>query len=154
MSKILELAKTFEESSKQQASDIETSVKNAFEPHEKAILAALESSAQRLNTAIAAQNRRWDWLVLKGWVFPLIGVAFVLGISWGVVWYQGKVIAENWNTITRQERVLKGMETWGLSLYQDQNGQFIVLPDGMTATAGWSKDNGKTNLVKLEKPEE
>ena len=67
---------------------------------------------------------------------------------------QGKVIAENWSTITRQERVLKGMEAWGLSLYQDQNGKFIVLPDGMTATAGWSKDNGKTNLVKLEKPEE
>ncbi|MCX0424833.1 MbeB family mobilization protein [Aeromonas veronii] len=154
MSKILELAKTFEESSKQQASDIETSVKNAFEPHERAILAALESSAQRLNTAIDAQNRRWGWLVLKGWVFPLIGVAFLLGISWVVVWYQGRVIAENWNTITRQERVLKGMESWGLSLYQDQNGQFIVLPDGMTATAGWSKDNGKTNLVKLEKPEE
>ncbi|MGI3175842.1 MbeB family mobilization protein [Aeromonas veronii] len=150
MSKILELAKIFEESSKQQASDIETSVKNAFEQHERAILAALGSSAQRLNTAIDAQNRRWVWLVLKGWVFPLIGVAFVLGISWVVVWYQGKVIAENWNTITRQERVLKGMESWGLSLYQDQNGQFIVLPDGMTATAGWSKDNGKTNLVKLE----
>lgn len=154
MSKILELAKTFEENSKQQASDIETSVKNAFEPHEKAILAALESSGRRLNAAIDAQNRRWGWLVLKGWVFPLIGVAFLLGISWVVVWYQGKVIAENWNTITRQERVLKGMESWGLSLYQDQNGQFIVLPDGMTATAGWSKDNGKTNLVKLEKPEE
>lgn len=154
MSKILELAKTFEESSKQQASDIETSVKNAFEPHEKAILAALESSGRRLNAAIDAQNRRWGWLVLKGWVFPLIGVAFLLGISWVVVWYQGKVIAENWSTITRQERVLKGMEAWGLSLYQDQNGKFIVLPDGMTATAGWSKDNGKTNLVKLEKPEE
>ncbi|MGI1228562.1 MbeB family mobilization protein [Raoultella ornithinolytica] len=151
MSKILELAKTFEESSKQQASDIETSVKNAFAPHEKAILGALESSARRLNTAIDAQNRRWGWLVLKGWVFPLIGVAFLLGISWVVVWYQGQRIAENWDTITRQERVLKGMKTWGLSLYQDQNGQFIVLPDGMTATAGWSKDNGKTNLVKLEK---
>ncbi|KYN71527.1 MobB protein, partial [Aeromonas salmonicida subsp. salmonicida] len=93
MSKILELAKTFEESSKQQASDIETSVKNAFEPHERAILAALESSARRLNTAIDAQNRRWGWLVLKGWVFPLIGVAFLLGISWVVVWYQGRVIA-------------------------------------------------------------
>jgi hypothetical protein len=34
--------------------------------------------------------------VLKGWVFPLIGVAFLLGISWVVVWYQGRVIAENW----------------------------------------------------------
>ena len=113
MSKILELAKIFEESSKQQASDIETSVKNAFEPHEKAILAALESSARRLNTAIDAQNRRWGWLVLKGWVFPLIGVAFLLGISWVVVWYQGRVIAENWVEISRQNKTLEQLAAKG-----------------------------------------
>ena len=113
MSKILELAKTFEESSKQQASDIETSVKNAFEPHERAILAALESSARRLNTAIDAQTRRWGWLVLKGWVFPLIGVAFLLGISWVVVWYQGKVIAENWVEISRQNATLEQLAEKG-----------------------------------------
>ncbi|MEL7596518.1 MbeB family mobilization protein [Aeromonas veronii] len=117
MSKILELAKTFEESSKQQASDIETSVKNAFEPHERAILAALESSARRLNTAIDAQNRRWGWLVLKGWVFPLIGVAFLLGISWVVVWYQGRVIAENWVEISRQNATLEQLAEKGGTLH-------------------------------------
>ena len=123
MSKILELAKTFEESSKQQASDIETSVKNAFEPHEKAILAALESSAQRLNTAIDAQNRRWGWLVLKGWVFPLIGVAFLLGISWVVVWYQGRVIAENWVEISRQNKTLEQLAKKGGMLHLSTCGE-------------------------------
>ena len=123
MSKILELAKTFEESSKQQASDIETSVKNAFEPHEKAILEALDSSGRRLNAAIDAQNRRWGWLVLKGWVFPLIGVAFLLGISWVVVWYQGRVIAENWVEISRQNKTLEQLAKKGGMLHLSTCGE-------------------------------
>lgn len=113
MSKILELAKTFEESSKQQASDIETSVKNAFEPHEKAILAALDSSGRRLNAAIDGQSRRWGWLVLKGWICTLIGVVLMLGISWGVLWYQGTLIAENWAQISRQNTTLEQLAAKG-----------------------------------------
>jgi hypothetical protein len=66
-----------------------------------------------LNTAIDAQNRRWGWLVLKGWVFPLIGVAFLLGISWVVVWYQGRVIAENWVEISRQNKTLEQLAAKG-----------------------------------------
>ena len=88
--------------------------------------------------------------MLKGWLCTLIGVVLMLGISWGVLWYQGTLIAENWDTISQQKRILKEMDTLGLSLYQDQNGRFIVLPDGMTAKTGWNKDNGKTKLVKLE----
>ncbi|MEE9694944.1 MbeB family mobilization protein [Aeromonas hydrophila] len=150
MSKILELAKTFEENSKQQVSDIETSVNSEFGKHEQAILGALRSSNQSLIAAIDGQSRRWGWLVLKGWLCTLIGVVLMLGISWGVLWYQGTLIAENWDTISQQKRILKEMDTLGLSLYQDQNGRFIVLPDGMTAKTGWNKDNGKTKLVKLE----
>ncbi|MBS2784353.1 MbeB family mobilization protein [Aeromonas salmonicida] len=150
MSKILELAETFEKSSKQQASDIETSVNIEFGKHETAIREALDSSGRRLNAAIDAQSRRWGWLVLKGWICTLIGVVLMLGISWGVLWFQGKQIAENWDTISQQKRILKEMDTLGLSLYQDKSGWFIVLPDGMTAKTGWNKDNGKTKLVKLE----
>lgn len=144
MSKILELAKTFEESSKQQASDIETSVKNAFEPYERAILVALESSARRLNTAIDAQNRRWGWLVLKGWVFPLIGVAFLLGVSWVVVWYQGKVIAENWVEISRQNATLERLAAKGGELQLQECGkkkQLCVKIDLKALTYG-DKDTG------------
>ena len=78
MSKILELAKTFEENSKQQASDIETSVNSEFEKHEQAILGALRSSNQSLIAAIDGQSRRWGWLVLKGWLCTLIGVVLML----------------------------------------------------------------------------
>ena len=150
MSKILEQAKIFEANSKQQASDIETSVNSAFKQHEKAILAVLQSSDRRLSAVIDGQSRKWGWLVLKGWLWALLAVGCLVALSWGVMWYQGKQIAENWDTISQQKRTLKELDTWGLSLHQDRNGRFIVLPDGMTAKTGWSMDNDKTKLVKLE----
>ena len=113
MSKILELAKTFEENSKQQASDIETSVNSEFEKHEQAILGALRSSNQSLIAAIDGQSRRWGWLVLKGWLCTLIGVVLMLGISWGVLWYQGALIAENWAEISHQKATLDRLASKG-----------------------------------------
>ena len=113
MSKILELAKTFEENSKQQASDIETSVNSEFEKHEQAILGALRSSNQSLIAAIDGQSRRWGWLVLKGWLCTLIGVVLMLGISWGVLWYQGTLIAENWAQISSQNATLERLAAKG-----------------------------------------
>ena len=50
---------------------------------------------------------------VEGWVFPLIGVAFLLGISWVVVWYQGRVIAENWVEISRQNKTLEQLAAKG-----------------------------------------
>ena len=113
MSKILDLAKTFEENSKQQASDIETSVNNAFKRHEKVILGVLQSSDQRLGAAIDAQSRKWAWLVLKGWLYTLIGGVLMLGISWGVLWYQGALIAENWAEISHQKATLDRLASKG-----------------------------------------
>ena len=113
MSKILELAKTFEENSKQQASDIETSVNSEFGKHEQAILGALRSSNQSLIAAIDGQSRRWGWLVLKGWLCTLIGVVLMLGISWGVLWYQGALIAENWAEISHQKATLDRLASKG-----------------------------------------
>ncbi|MCJ8220432.1 MULTISPECIES: MbeB family mobilization protein [Aeromonas] len=113
MSKILELAKTFEENSKQQASDIETSVNSEFGKHEQAILGALRSSNQSLIAAIDGQSRRWGWLVLKGWLCTLIGVVLMLGISWGVLWYQGTLIAENWAQISSQNATLERLAAKG-----------------------------------------
>ena len=113
MSKILEQAKTFEENSKQQVSDIETCVNSEFGKHEQAILGALRSSNQSLIAAIDGQSRRWGWLVLKGWLCTLIGVVLMLGISWGVLWYQGTLIAENWAQISRQNTTLEQLAAKG-----------------------------------------
>ncbi|MQU66532.1 MobB protein, partial [Pseudomonas sp. FSL R10-1350] len=48
MSGISDLARSFEEKSKQQAIAIETGVTNAYKQHEQTLLAALRSSEQSL----------------------------------------------------------------------------------------------------------
>ena len=123
MSKILELAETFEKNSKQQASDIETSVNIEFGKHEQAILGALRSSNQSLIAAIDGQSRRWGWLVLKGWLCTLIGVVLMLGISWGVLWYQGTLIAENWAQISSQNATLERLAAKGGKLQLQECGR-------------------------------
>ncbi|WP_228382210.1 MbeB family mobilization protein, partial [Salmonella enterica] len=58
MSEILNLAKGFEEKSKQQAQDIEQSVKREFGRLEMSIGAELQSSSQSISNAIREQNGR------------------------------------------------------------------------------------------------
>ncbi len=58
MSEILNLAKGFEEKSKQQAQDTEQSVKREFARLETSISAELQSSSQSISNAIREQNGR------------------------------------------------------------------------------------------------
>lgn len=151
MSKILDLAKDFERKSKQQASDTEQSLKSEFERHERSISEALRSSEQKIKDDISAQNAIFRRLVLKSWLWVTVSVILVLSASWGVIFYQGTLIAENWQKISEQKDVLKQIEakTWGLELVDGDKGRFIVIPKGYTGKTGWSV--GKNELIKLEK---
>ncbi len=99
MSKILDMAKTFEQTSKQQADDIESSLKPEFERHEEAIKEALDSSRQSINDAIQDQQKRIGWLLLKSWGVMLISGLLLLAATSGTLWYQGNLIAERQATL-------------------------------------------------------
>ena len=99
MSKILDMAKTFEQTSKQQADDIESSLKPEFEKHEKAIKKALDSSRQSISDAIQDQQKRIGWLLLKSWGVMLISALLLLVATSGTLWYQGNLIAERQATL-------------------------------------------------------
>ncbi|WP_371873410.1 MbeB family mobilization protein, partial [Shewanella algae] len=58
MSKIFDLAQSFEEKSKQQVNDTEKRLATALETHETFISTALETSETIISGAINAQNRR------------------------------------------------------------------------------------------------
>ena len=99
MSKILDMAKTFEQTSKQQADDIESSLKPEFERHERAIKEALDSSRQSINDAIQDQQKRIGWLLLKSWGVMLFSALLLLAATSGTLWYQGNLIAERQATL-------------------------------------------------------
>ncbi|WP_368886530.1 MbeB family mobilization protein, partial [Mycobacterium tuberculosis] len=58
MSKILDMAKDFEQSSKQQANAIEKRLTEEFTRHEKAISGASKSSEEKMSAAIAEHSQK------------------------------------------------------------------------------------------------
>lgn|SRR5574344_195279 len=94
MSKILDMAKDFEQNSKQQANAIEKRLTEEFTRHEKAISGALKSSEERMSAAIAEHSQKMGWLLLKTWIWMLVSIVLFLSATSGILWYQGELIAE------------------------------------------------------------
>nr|WP_172684462.1 MbeB family mobilization protein [Yersinia frederiksenii] len=153
MSGILDLAKNFEAKSKQQASDTDATLTRVFRQHEESISAALSSSETKITIAINAQRASMQRLILSTWLWVGVSLITSLSLAWGVLWYQGRVIAENWERLSEQKQALAQFEakTWGLSLMEDKNGRFIVLPKGGSAKTGWTVDNETRQAVKIER---
>ena len=99
MSKILDMAKGFEQSSMQQANDIEGKLGSVFEAHERAIKKALNSSEQSIKDAIHDQQSQIGWILVKNWGWMLVCGLFLLSAMSGILWYQGKLIAERYATL-------------------------------------------------------
>ena len=99
MSKILDMAKDFEQNSKQQANAIEKRLSEEFTRHEKAISGALKSSEERMSAAIAEHSQNMGWLLLKTWIWMLVSIVLFLSATSGILWYQGELIAERQATL-------------------------------------------------------
>ncbi|MGP7823444.1 MbeB family mobilization protein [Proteus mirabilis] len=138
MSEILNLAKQFETTSKQQAAATETSVKIEFQQHENAIRQALKSNEQSINNAIREQNQRQRWLLvtmmgkLSLWI-GLSGLCLIAILS-GILVYQGKMIADRYQEIQQLDQSVLEMNEYtgkGLSVLMDdkkKNQYYLILP--------------------------
>ena len=125
MSEILNLAKGFEEKSKQQAQDTEQSVKREFARLETSISAELQSRSQSISNAIREQNGRLTGMIrtsvsaAMAWVF--LCFALLIGIMGGIIWFQGTIITSR----------LKAKSGAGVTIYSDdtrRNTYLVVLP--------------------------
>ena len=159
MSGISDLARSFEERSKQQASAIETSVANAYAQHEQTLLRALQSSEGKLSAAIQARETSLSELLstteantralaLSGWKWLAGSLLAVALASSGALWWTSQTLAENLALIEQQKARAQAL---GVEFVSNQDGQFIVLPPGMTPATGWTFDNGRRQAIKLEK---
>ncbi|HGE9146829.1 MAG: MbeB family mobilization protein [Enterobacterales bacterium endosymbiont of Blomia tropicalis] len=152
MSEILNLAKGFEEKSKQQAQDTEQSVKREFVRLETSISAELQSSSQSISNAIREQNGRLTGMIRATATTALIWIvvcaALLIGILSGIIWLQGQIISSRLSDIdgySQQLANLKAKSGAGVTIYSDdsqKNGYLVVLPvkahgvDTYTSTAG------------------
>ncbi|EJM4797627.1 MbeB family mobilization protein [Salmonella enterica] len=152
MSEILNLAKGFEEKSKQQAQDTEQSVKREFVRLETSISAELQSSSQSISNAIREQNGRLTGMiratVTTALIWIVVCAALLIGILSGIIWLQGQIISSRLNDIdgySQQLASLKAKSGAGVTIYSDdsqKNGYLVVLPvkahgvESYTSTAG------------------
>ncbi|WP_291970674.1 MbeB family mobilization protein [Candidatus Symbiopectobacterium sp.] len=138
MSDILNLAKGFEEKSKQHAQDTEQSVKREFARLETSISAELQSSLQRISNAIREQNGRLKGMIrasvstAMAWIF--ICFALLIGILGGIIWFQGTIITSRlseMDSYSQQLESLKAKGGAGVTIYSDdkhRNTYLVVLP--------------------------
>ena len=152
MSEILNLAKGFEEKSKQQAQDTEQSVKREFGRLETSISAELQSSSQSISNAIREQNGRLTGMiratVTTALIWTVVCAALLIGILSGIIWLQGQIISSRLSDIdgySQQLTSLKAKSGAGVTIYSDdsqKNGYLVVLPvkahgvETYTSTAG------------------
>ena len=152
MSEILNLAKGFEEKSKQQAQDTEQSVKREFGRLETSISAELQSSSQSISNAIREQNGRLTGMiratVTTALIWTVVCAALLIGILSGIIWLQGQIISSRLSDIdgySQQLTSLKAKSGAGVTIYSDdsqKNGYLVVLPvkahgvESYTSTAG------------------
>lgn len=160
MSGISDLARSFEERSKQQASAIETSVANAYAQHEQTLLRALQSSEGKLSAAIQAREKSLSALlstteattratVLSSWKFFAGSLAAVALAASGALWWTGQQIEQNLSQIEQQKAAMARAQVLGVQFHQDASGQYIILPPGMTAKTGLK--SGQREALKLER---
>lgn len=143
MSKIFDLAQSFEEKSKQQVSDTETRLATALKTHETFISDALDTSETIISGAINAQNRRIRALLLKTWLWMGLSLIAILTASYGVIWLQGEMITQNWQTISEQKDTLQQLEAKGGKIQMSTCGDKKRLCVKIDLDAGTFGDNQK-----------
>ena len=160
MSGISDLARSFEEKSKQQASDIETSLKSAYAKHEQTLLTALSSSEKTLSAAIQAREKslsasldaieaRTRALALSGWKWLAGSLVAVFLASSGALWWAGQTLAENLTLIEQQKATMARAQALGVEFMQYEGSTYIVLPPGVKARTGLK--SGQREAIQLEK---
>ena len=154
MSEILNLAKGFEEKSKQQAQDTEQSVKREFGRLETSISAELQSSSQSISNAIREQNGRLTGMIRATATTALIWIvvcsALLIGILSGIIWLQGQIISSRLSDIdgySQQLTSLKAKSGAGVTIYSDdsqKNGYLVVLPVKAHGVESYTSTTGNT----------
>ena len=96
MSKILDLAKNFEQTSNEQAKNTEQSVATEFKKHEQRLIDLLNENEKAISNAIQEQNKRLLPIILKTWSYVAIAVITALVLVWGFWYIRATKSARTW----------------------------------------------------------
>ncbi|MGF1873626.1 hypothetical protein L4D75_27650, partial [Photobacterium indicum] len=73
-------------------------------------------------------------LILPTWLWVIFSVMLVISVSWGVIWYQGVVIADNWQIIAKQNDRLDKLAKSNITTSTEEGNNYLVLPTSSEIT--------------------
>ena len=124
-------------------------IENDIASHTEAVNRVLEASREQTRGMLKREGLSW----LK-WAF--LGLSLCAGIfggSWGTMRYFSSEIQEQMANLERlkaeRAEMEASMDEWGLKFIEDENGRFVVLPNGWIGKTGWTV--GKNQAIKLER---
>ena len=116
MSKILDLAKSFEQTSNEQAKVTEQTVTTEFKKQEQRLIALLNENEKTISNAIHEQNARIRLITLKTWSTVAIAIVTVIALAWGIFAYQSHKIRANADLIAQQNATIQKLTDAGGNL--------------------------------------
>ena len=116
MSKILDLAKNFEQTSNEQVKNTEQTVATEFKKHEQRLIDLLNENEKAISNAIQEQNKRLLPIILKTWSYVAIAVITALVLVWGILVYQSHKISKNMDVIAQQQATIQQLKDAGGNL--------------------------------------
>ncbi len=169
----LNMAQALKTQSEEKAKLIEKAAMNAFHEQEQTIGKALEESSNTISSAINDRNKGLlialnsknedlskalnelidtfntnnataKKVLFKSWAITLIGLLFLLSLGSGALWYQAKMISENWDEIAQQNQQKRDLEPSNLQVTKDGKVNYIILPKGAKFQDNYKSDKGFT----------
>ena len=113
MSKILDLAKNFEQTSNEQVKNTEQTVATEFKKHEQRLIGLLNENEKAISNAIREQNKRLLPIMLKTWSYVALAVITALMMMWGILIYQSHTISKNAEIIAQQNLAIQELANKG-----------------------------------------
>ncbi|MEX6160245.1 MbeB family mobilization protein [Providencia manganoxydans] len=101
MSEILDLAKNYERTLREQAKTTRSSVESALQEHESALLECLNAEQRKIESAISAHSKRMQKSLAASWMLSVIAILTTIGLGWAVIYWQGSEIANRYAELER-----------------------------------------------------
>lgn len=144
MNSLLTLAKDLEQKSKAQQQSTGEMLKAAFSEHEKSVRAELSESEKRISAAILDHDRKLSSamsqrtkgmlrMVSQTWLTIVLVSALSIAASSAILWWQGKLMLDNYMSIRAQKDALEKLNTrtWGVTYQESSDGRrFLIMPEG------------------------
>ena len=140
-----EQQESMESLTQEQLSILRNELRNIFQAELNTIKIDMQLQLQNLALEIDESKNQAIWRVIKGRIlFPALTAVTVLATiclsGSAYLHWQINQLVDNQNGIDMQKETLLNMEsrTFGIDLKKDQNGTFVVLPEGSSMEQGWT----------------